>query len=165
MEIWKDIEGYDNYAVSNFGRFKNKVRGRIIKGSDNGRGYIRVKLCQNGEACKYVAHFLVAKHFIEKPDGKYLIDHKDGNGHNNNMSNLRWATQSDNMANRKKRSDKTTSKYKGVSFVKQMNKWKAQVWKNGVQTVVGMFDDEIDAGKAYDETAKKLFGEFAKCNF
>ena len=44
VEVWREIDGYDKYAVSSFGRVKNTKTGRILKASDNGHGYLKCKL-------------------------------------------------------------------------------------------------------------------------
>jgi len=86
-------------------------------------------------------------------------DHKDGNGLNNRRDNLRPATHSDNMHN--SCSKRGTSKFKGVHFYKQTNKWRAGI----ASKHLGYFHNETDAALAYDAAARKYFGEFARPNF
>jgi hypothetical protein len=95
---------------------------------------------------------------ITKPLPGLVVDHKDGNGLNNRKENLRIATEAQNHCNCRKTSKKTTSKYKGVCYNKQRSKFRADIKCNG------HFDNEIDAAKAYDQAAKKHYGEFAKLN-
>ena len=59
----------------------------------------------------------------------------------------------------------STSKYKGVFWNKQKNKWQSRISKNGKEKHIGFFDDEILAAKAYDSFAIELFGEYAFLNF
>lgn len=93
------------------------------------------------------------------PDG-VLVDHRDGDGLNNRRSNLRAATEVDNRRNSRLRRD-NTSGYKGVSWHAGRRKWVAAV----ASRTVGAFDDPRDAARAYDEAARKQFGEFARTNF
>ena len=90
MEIWKPIADLPGYSVSNNGRVKKDSTGQIMVLSQNG-GYCRITISKH-------VHRLVADAFIEKPEdkAKCWVDHIDGNRSNNNVSNLRWVTPSEN---------------------------------------------------------------------
>lgn len=95
---------------------------------------------------------------------KVLIDHIDGNGLNNCKSNIRVCTSSQNSMNRKKYGNKS-SLFKGVNLHRQ-GKWVASIGLgNRKRKYLGWFELEVDAAKAYDEAAKKYFGEYANLNF
>jgi hypothetical protein len=87
------------------------------------------------------------------------IDHIDGNRTNNKILNLRDVTHQQNMMNRKKRAD-SKSAYKGISKVK--NSWIAEIWFEKKRHYLGSFKSEHDAGLAYQEAAKKIYGNFAR---
>jgi len=91
------------------------------------------------------------------------IDHIDHDGLNNQKSNLRFCTNSENMMNRRKQKN-TLSIYKGVTFHKRNNKWMAQIRINGKIIHLGYFDVETEAAKAYNAKAIELFLEFANLN-
>lgn len=93
---------------------------------------------------------------------KEEIDHKDNDCLNNQKSNLRICTRSQNMANTSSRGG--TSKYKGVYWNKDMNKWAAQIKFNYNAFVIGFYKDENKAALMYNKWAKFHFGEFAKLN-
>lgn len=95
--------------------------------------------------------------------GWELTDHIDGNGLNNRRSNLRSATQSQNMCNTSSRGG--SSQFKGVSWVKSKEKWRAEIAINHKRTHLGYFTDEIKAALAYDAAAVRLHGGFARLNF
>ena len=97
--------------------------------------------------------------FVLSSSGR--IDHKNGNSLDCQKSNLRAATNSQNIANAKKRVDGITSKFKGVYWNKQTRCWRAKAKR----THLGDFLNESDAARAYDKEAKKVFGEFARLNF
>ena len=82
IEVWKKINGYEDYLVSNLGRVKSVKFGkeRIINLSLNKpNGYYKVSLSMNGiSACKTI-HRLVAEAFLPNPNDYEDINHKDEN--------------------------------------------------------------------------------------
>ncbi len=93
---------------------------------------------------------------------KIKTDHIDGNGLNNQRSNIRECTQLQNLRNKRGRIS-ATSEFKGVCLYK--GRWIAQIKYGGKNRVLGRFDSEIMAAKAYDAAATKAFGDFACVNF
>lgn len=89
------------------------------------------------------------------------IDHRDGIPSNNRWSNLRLATQSQNNANAKLRSDNKTG-HKGVTWCEGSRAYQVHVSFNGVRHYFGCFNDPEKAAKVYREKAAELFGEFAR---
>lgn len=101
---------------------------------------------------------------LDPPDG-VETDHIDGNKLNNQRSNLRGATHQENCRNRSRRAD-NTSGYKGVTWNKAAQKWYAGIWLADHKHIhLGTFVDPLVAARAYDDAARKHFGEFAKTNF
>lgn len=96
-------------------------------------------------------------------DPNIKVDHKEGYGLDNQRSNLRVATNAQNIANQRPRLN-VTSKYKGVHWDKFTGKWRVQVQnKDGVKRI-GRFENEIEAALAYNKAAIELQGEFARLN-
>lgn len=101
-EIWKDIPNYEGlYQVSNLGNVKSICyqgfkRELIMKPKSHHSGYKIVMLCKNGVQKNKSVHRLVAETFLEKPVGKNVVNHIDGNKSNNELSNLEWVTYSMN---------------------------------------------------------------------
>jgi len=107
--------------------------------------------------------------------GAKKIDHKDGNGLNNQKENLREATDTQNKQNQGKHSKTASSSYKGVCWreyvlirkgvVYPYAHWLASITVNKVRLFLGHYESEDDAAIAYDYAAKIYFGEFARLNF
>lgn len=115
-EIWKDIQNYQGYQVSNKGRIRtyNKItytkkhgerhwKNRILKLKEstakNGRKDYRVELWKNGEHKTFLVARLVAFTFFEKDisNSELTVNHKDGNSKNNNIENLEIITLKENI--------------------------------------------------------------------
>lgn len=94
-----------------------------------------------------------------------LVDHRNNNTLDNRRANLRIATSSQNMVNRRRDKSKNSSQFRGVRFRKERGRWSAQITVNGKTFWLGSYDNEIEAAKAYDTAAKKHHGEFARLNF
>lgn len=92
------------------------------------------------------------------------VDHKDTNKLNATRDNLRYATRSQNRANRPAQANSTTG-YKGVYLEKRTGKFFARIQKDRKVIHLGTFFNEIEAAEVYDEAAIKHFGEFAFLNF
>jgi len=92
------------------------------------------------------------------------IDHRDGNGLNNQRSNLRIATHSQNRQNRKRQLNNTTG-FIGVYWHKKRKEFRAQIKVDGKKIHHGKFASAIEAAKVRDAIAIKLHGEFAVLNF
>jgi hypothetical protein len=105
---------------------------------------------------------LLPRYLLNAPDDME-VDHIDGNRLNNQKSNLRLATSSQNKMNRGPRSD-NKSGYKGVSWHKQKNKWTVRIMANGRYKSLGLFNKIEKAKQAYNEAAQKYHGSFAWLN-
>lgn len=100
---------------------------------------------------------------LQYKDGK-ITDHIDGNGLNNQRSNIRCCSMKENNRNRRK--IKTcSSQYKGVHFHKGGGNWQVNIKVNGKRIYLGCHKNEEVAGQIYDDAAIKYHGEFAITNF
>lgn len=91
------------------------------------------------------------------------VDHINRNKLDNRKENLRLVTRSQNCANRGNFKN-SKSQYKGVRWNKKMGLWEAAIRKDNVITNLGAYDDEIAAASAYNEYARKMWGEYAVLN-
>jgi hypothetical protein len=95
--------------------------------------------------------------------GFSLVDHRDGDGLNNQRANLRKASHAQNMQNQMV-SVNNTSGYKGVHFAFEKRKWQARIMANGKRISLGLFATPEEAALAYNDAAERLHGEFARLN-
>lgn len=103
-EEWRNSLTLKGYQVSNKGRIKKTATNRVYKGPINADGYPVFNMIP--------IHRLVAEVFIPNPDNKPFVDHIDTNRANNDVSNLRWVTQEENMRNEQTRENIRKSREK-----------------------------------------------------
>jgi hypothetical protein len=98
-----EVVGYPNYLIYPDGRIVSKRRKgsneRILKNSDNGKGYHTVTLYKDGTSKRFQVHRLVALHYIPNPDNKPCVDHINRVTTDNRVENLRWVTYIENSQN------------------------------------------------------------------
>ena len=135
-----------------------KVKAGTIAGSKDKDNYTVIKVLGKN----YKAHRL-AWLYMTGGWPKGIIDHVNRCTSDNRWENLRVVTDKQNSYNRSPRKN-TTSRYKGVHFVKHMKKWVARITKNGDSEYLGFFESEIDAAVAYNRRAKELFGPYTYLN-
>ena len=118
----------------------------------------------NGYAARRSKNKIVYLHreILNAPKGK-IVDHKNQDRLDNRRSNLRICTQGENLRNRGNQTN-NTSGYKGVSYMKREDKWRAYLKYEGQMYWLGSYKDKKDAAKAYNEKAVEFFGEFACLN-
>lgn len=90
------------------------------------------------------------------------LDRRDNDG-NYEPENVRWTTSSQNNMNSRSRRN-SSSKYKGVSWRKDMGMWRVKITLDRKTKHIGYFTDEVEAAKAYNKSALELFGEYAYLN-
>lgn len=145
--VWKTDHGS--------GQFVGSVAGTIHK-----KGYIYILINRQGFKAHKLAWLYMTGYY---PNPKKQIDHKNNTKNDNRWENLRLVTNQQNCIN-KRLGIKNTSGYKGVTWCKSLNKWRAQTSYNRKKIFIGYFDDPKEAAKAYNEKVKELFGDFAWLN-
>lgn len=136
----------------------NNVKAGAPAGGINTDGYLKIKL--HGKT--HSAHRLCWLYMtgVWPPE---QVDHINNFRSDNRWVNLRLATDEQNRFNRKNMSN-SISKYKGVCWDKDLNKWRSRIFYKGKSINLGRFPCEIEAAKAYNEASKKYHGEFAYLN-
>jgi hypothetical protein len=115
MEIWKDIEEFNGYQISNLGNVrtldklvdtvynaKRTIKARVLKKTIRAKGskYLCVGLYKDKKSKLMSVHRLVALAFLENLDNHKIVMHLDDNPSNNNVCNLKWGTYSQNNCGR-----------------------------------------------------------------
>jgi hypothetical protein len=159
IEIWKDIVEFEGlYQISNYGNVKSckryvkgkfgqrRVNEKLLSLGKDKDGYLMAILCQDATKKTVKIHRLVADAFIDKIDGKNLVNHIDSKKSNNLVSNLEWVSSLENNCHSKSKL-KYTSKYVGVSFHKKDKLFRSSICFNGKNVYLGSFKKEEDAYK------------------
>jgi hypothetical protein len=103
------------------------------------------------------------RQIMQPPDGM-IVDHRNRNKLDNTRQNLRNCTPQENACNRAKRTG-TSSRFAGVTYMRDRGKYRAYVYYEGEHLSCGYFTDEIEAARAHDRKAVEVLGESARVNF
>ena len=157
-EEWKPIKDYEGlYEVSSLGRVKSLKfnKEKILKPRLNYLGYFIVGITKEKNQKTITIHQLVAIAFLNHvPCGhKIVVDHINDNKKDNRLENLQMITQRENAF---KTQGKYSSKYKGVSFKKELKKWQSYLFNNKKLIHLGYFKCELAAHLAYQNKLKEL---------
>ena len=136
----------------------NRIKIGSIAGCKHSKdGYISIMIRVNKILYKAhrLAHLYMTGNFPENN-----IDHINHIPYDNRWSNLRPATQSQNIANSEIHKDNATG-YKGISYDKRRNKYRAEICHNGKRITLGCHNTPIQASLAYKNKAIELYGEYA----
>lgn len=121
-------------------------------------GYAKRSVKKNGINIGISMH----REIMDAPKGM-KVDHINGNRLDNRKTNLRLCNNQQNVHNSKvNRVNK--SGFKGVSWMKSRNKWRARIKIDMKEKHLGLFPSREEAARSYNESAKKYFGEFAYLN-
>lgn len=159
-EMWKDVKGYEGlYQVNNFGEVKSlerpyinqygvcgtkkaKILNKKIvcfdKNKKNTQGYYAVNLC-NKDGGKWTrVHIIVANAFLDNPENKKEVNHKNGNKLDNRVENLEWVTHSENC----------------------LHAWKTGLQKIGKERIEKIKENNIKLRGLNADTVKNIYNDF-----
>jgi len=173
IEIWKDIPDYEGYyqcstlgyvksldrIITRVNGEKQPIKGRILKISIDRKWYSVVELSKNGCRKTFKIHQLVAITFLGHVlcGMKLIIDHRDGNKAKNWASNLQIVTNRQNSSTCFRKNEKLySSKYVGVYWSKQFNKWHSRIRIGKKQKHIGYFHSEEEASESYQAALSKI---------
>lgn len=99
IEEWRDISGYEGlYKVSDRGQIYSLSSNKMLAIQHDKRGYPRVSISKNGELKSFRIHRLVAAAFLNNPENKRTVNHKNGVKTDNSVENLEYASDSENVS-------------------------------------------------------------------
>lgn len=93
----KKSKSYPNYAVSYCGKVFRISSGKEMSQYVNNDGYLRLRVCHNNKPSNAATHIAVAECWVDNPDNKPFVNHKDGNKANPHADNLEWVTAAENQ--------------------------------------------------------------------
>lgn len=95
--MWKDVPGWERfYEASDTGEVRNKETGRLIVGDKNNMGYSRITFYRGERRERIFRHRLIAKMFVDNPDGHDEVNHIDEDKSHNSADNLEWVSRTMN---------------------------------------------------------------------
>lgn len=98
MELYP-IKNFEGYFVDRDGNIysnrKYKIPTKLV-GKEDKDGYLEYGLYQNGKRIFMRGHRIVATQFLENPENKQMVNHKNGIRNDNRVENLEWVTDSEN---------------------------------------------------------------------
>jgi hypothetical protein len=151
--LYDPVSGIFTWKLDKRPELKGSKAGYAWK--QKGKTYIAIKI----DGVKHRAHRLAFLYvYGHIPD---LIDHKDGDGTNNSMNNLREATPSQSTAN-SRLSSNSTSGLKGAHYDKRRRIWKGEIGIDNKTKCLGCFNTAEEAHEAYRKAAIDYFGDFAR---
>lgn len=179
IEIWKGIKEFDNcYEISNFGRIKSteryvintrqgslrKIEEKFLYIGNNGNGYLTFRGSHKNKRFVRYIHRLVAENFLNKKEGKNIVNHIDCDKSNNNFKNLEWVDSRGNAIHNNAHIKRGINKrkdlkiYEKISVRRQCFKEKLKIRGLEFSDYIEIFDYIEDNGSY----TKKYF-YFKKC--
>jgi hypothetical protein len=154
LSIMVDDEDYGRLSKYNFVLFDCRRLKKPIN-------YVCVQTCFKGNDGKWRTVGIQQLIISNVPKG-FKIDHVDRNTLNNQRHNLRVVPDSASLHNRNPRG---ISKFRGIWWNKEKERWVAEIKKDGKKYWLGYFDDEIEAAHNYDYYARLIYAQHAALNF
>jgi hypothetical protein len=124
----------------------------------------RLRVVTSVRTAKGVKNITLGRFLMQPPPGKQVYPRRFNEGLDYRKENLIVCTLQERQRILPKRRKQTTSEFRGVSFSRSDGKWKAGIEVDGHAINLGHFTSEVDAAVAYNEAARKYFGEIAYQN-
>lgn len=168
-EVFKTIDKYPRYAVSNYGRVINQETHHLMTPHKNSSGYYNVQFTIKQKNHHPLVHRLVAYTFMDNPDPKHMtiVNHLDENPHNNRLDNLEFCDRewNANWGTAKERIQRTRKAKKQLTGVFVIHKHTQKVFKFNTIKDASIFSGVVPATirKALKDWRNKIEGEYVFC--
>ncbi len=147
-----EVQNYPNYTIDTTGNIININTGKVLSTCVNKKtGYKMVSLWKDNKEKHNTIHRLLAEHYIPNPDGKRYVDHIDRNKLNNDLSNLRWGTGTENNLNSKSQERDNHNIY----YKKDRNVFRVWIQRNHEIVRLGQYKTIEEARKVRDDYYNK----------
>lgn len=113
--------GFPMYDISTKGKVYNIKTHKEVKPQPSGRGYLRVKLYNNGEYKRFDVHVLMARAYLKPEFSPFVVNHIDTDKHNNDLKNLELITQSGNIKHAYRNGRRSTLRGRKVWVLRDYN--------------------------------------------
>lgn len=154
-EIWKTIEDYPNYMVSNMGRVKRLSTGyyrrteKILKPQLQNNGYLHIKLSQKDKTKCILVHRLIAQVFIPNPNNLPQVNHINEDKTDNRVENLEWCDRKYNInygngISKRVKTNKENGTYKKVGEINSKIRSKSILQFSKDNSFIRKWDSIID---------------------
>lgn len=161
MIIWKIIENYPNYEVSNDGQVRNRRTKRVRKlYVYKGYKVLTVRISGTKKQAFLPVHRVMAETFIGPSKGR-LVRHLNDVKSDNRLENLAYGTEADNAMDFLRNGRicaANKSGYRGVSWNTRDSNWKAQFQHRQTGRYLGRHATALEAAVAYDDYVEGLYG-------
>jgi hypothetical protein len=153
MERWRIVKDYPNYMVSDLGRVKNIVTGRLLKPTANKQGYVKINLHNSSRRKIWSIHLLIAEAFLgHETDGthKIVVDHINNDKLDNRLENLQLITNRENCSK-----DRNRELPSGI-YQRSSGRYCVRLKIGNKRPYFGTFDTPEAASTAYQEALSNL---------
>ena len=159
MKKIKLSQGFETLVDDEDYKYLKKMKWYVLI-QPNGRKYA---IANGWDFIKHKRFSIRMHRVITKATKGKDVDHLNSNGLDNRKCNLRLCSRSENLG-RKRVFIKKTSKFRGISYDKNRDKWKARIRFNKKQVFIGRFSSENEAAEAYNYKSASLSKEYAILN-